>query len=88
MKTIESIPIGSGHPAAKDYLLSHSDEYFYCNRERCVMRKTSCLQYQRESEKKLHCKYGTYLLRTTPNKACERANCWGCEQGKRIKNEA
>ena len=51
------------------------------------MRKTLCIQYQKEAAKKLHCKYGSYLLREIPMKASERANCWGCEQGRLIKQE-
>lgn len=73
--------------AVQEFLGEHKGEYFYCQREKCIMRKTACLRYQKEAEKKLHCKYGSYLLRTTPMKACERSNCWGCEQGRRIKKD-
>lgn len=77
----------NGNPGVQTFLAEHREEYFFCERERCIMRKTACLQYQKEAKKKLHCKYGSYLLRHTPMEACERANCWDCEQGRQIRKE-
>jgi len=51
------------------------------------MRKTACLQYQEESERKAISSYGRYFFASKATIACERSNCWDCEQGIRIKEE-
>jgi len=86
MEAIESLT-GNGNSAVQAFMDAHSDEYFFCEREKCIMRKTACLKYQKESASTVRGRYGTYLFNTTAAKACERANCWDCEQGRRIKEE-
>ena len=85
MESTESIPIGSGHLALKEYLMKHLDEYFFCEREKCIMRKTTCLQYQEQAQEKSIDDYNRRFLRGRSLKAWDRFNCWDCEQGKRIK---
>ena len=91
METSESLPerikygTDQGNPGVQGFLAEHREEYFFCERERCIMRKSTCLRYQKESAATISGWYGNYF--TGPSrKACMRANCWGCEQGKRIKN--
>ena len=76
-----------GNPGIQRFLAEHREEYFFCERERCIMRKTACLQYQKQSKKRIIGQYGRYFFNNKATIACERANCWGCEQGKRIKEE-
>ena len=79
MESIESAPSQDEIQA-----LLAGPEFFYCRRERCTMKKTTCLRYQKQINGKLkypHFLAGDYITHS----AAERANCWDCKQGKEIK---
>ena len=61
------------------------DDYFYCTRERCSMRKTLCIQYQQQANIKMKSSYVVGF--NTAVVAAERINCLNCEQGKLIEEE-
>ena len=88
MNANKSMTATSHDPAVQIFLSTHSDEYFYCEREKCIMRKISCLLYQEQAKTKAIGDYAVRFFGGKSLKACERANCWGCEQGMRIKNGA
>jgi len=61
------------------FLTAHSAEYFWCAREHCLMSRKQCLLNQRIAAGRV--KFST-------EGACDRATCWGCEQGARMAREA
>lgn len=87
MESIESVQIKDANPAVQEFLAEHVGEYFYCEREHCIMRKTACLQYQKESEQVAISWGNQHFFGGKSTLACERSNCWDCEQGERIKKE-
>ena len=71
--------------AKQAFLAERAGEYFWCEREHCLMRRSQCIKNQEVSR-------GTVL---NPyhgvgfgHWACDRASCWGCEQGKGIATKA
>jgi len=63
----------------------HREDYFYCTRERCSMRKTLCIQYQEQAQIKIRTSYVVGF--NTSVVAAQRFNCKSCDQGKGIKQE-
>ena len=63
----------------------HREDYFYCTRERCSMRKTLCIEYQRQSQIKVKTSYVVGF--NTSIVAAARYKCKSCDQGNGIKQE-
>jgi len=61
------------------------DDYFYCVRERCSMRKTLCIQYQEEAKEELKKEYVKGFKKS--NNTIRLYKCLNCDQGKLIKQE-
>ena len=61
------------------------EDYFYCTKERCSMRKTLCLKYQQEAREELKEEYVKGFNKS--NAAINRYKCLKCPKGKGIKQE-
>lgn len=61
------------------------DDYFYCIKEKCTMRKALCLDYQKQAQITVRTSYVVGF--NTSVVAAERFHCKNCEQGKEIKEE-
>jgi len=66
--------------------LLNSGTYFYCEREHCLMKKESCLLYQKWARTSPSKGYMFHIDR--PLTRMERYHCINCPQGREIAQEA
>lgn len=67
------------------FLAAHWNEYFWCERERCLMQKSLCVAYQKQARGTLEYRYLNIAMSQA---AADRSGCRNCPQGKKIAGEA